>query len=58
MAVPHNPTTDVFPQDDGWGYRVHCPGCDKILEEGVRKSEADAKTAATTASDLHKSSDA
>jgi hypothetical protein len=54
MAVPHNPTTEVFPHDDGWGYRVHCPGCEMILEEGVRKSEADAKAAATTASGLHK----
>jgi hypothetical protein len=57
MAVPHNPTTEVFPQDDGWGYRVHCPGCEKILEEGVRKTEAEAKAAATTASGSHKVSD-
>jgi hypothetical protein len=58
MAVQHNPTTDVFPHDDGWGYRVHCPGCDKILEEGVRQSEADAKASAATASALHEDSDA
>ena len=54
MADPHNPTTDVFPHDDGWGYRVHCPGCDRILEEGVRQTEAEAEAAATTVSSLHK----
>ena len=33
MAVSHNPTTEVFPHDDGWGYRVHCSGCDKIAAD-------------------------
>ena len=57
MVVPHNASIFVFPHDDGWGYRVHCPGCEKILEEGVRQSEADAWAAATTVAGQHKVSD-
>lgn len=54
MAISHQPTTQVFPHDDGWGYRVHCPGCDVIIDEGVKQTKTEAEVAATTASGAHK----
>jgi hypothetical protein len=54
MAVPHNPTTEVFPDGERWRYRVHCAGCGGIIEEDTRTSRAEAEAAATTVSGAHK----